>query len=102
MTEQTRIVQQIQPVNPETNESDKLAEQIRVLQQFQPIDLKEMDSVKLMNRTDTKFIFNIAHFEKIMNEISSFYRVLEVDGKRISRYETLYYDTKRFDLYNKH
>jgi hypothetical protein len=61
-----------------------------------------MDSVKLMNRTDTKFIFNICHFRQIMEEIRNDYRVLEVEGKRISRYETLYYDTQRYDLYNKH
>jgi hypothetical protein len=76
--------------------------QTQILNEFQPIDLKEMDSVKLMNRTDTKFIFNISHYQNIMNEIRDHYRVLEVEGKRISRYETLYYDTSRFDLYNKH
>src|SRR6476620_5435567 len=76
--------------------------QTQILHDFQPIDLKEMDSVKLMNRTDTKFIFNISHYQKIMSEIKDYYRVLEVDGKRISRYETLYCDTSHFDLYNKH
>jgi hypothetical protein len=73
-----------------------------ILEEFEPIDLKEMDSVKLMNRTDTKFIFNINQFQTIMREVMQHYRVLEIDGKRISRYETLYYDTNHFDLYNKH
>jgi hypothetical protein len=77
-------------------------EQTEILKAFEPITLKEMDSVKLMNRTDTKFIFNICHFRQIMEEIRNDYRVLEVEGKRISRYETLYYDTQRYDLYNKH
>lgn len=76
--------------------------QAQILREFQPIDLKEMDSVKLMNRTDTKFIFNISHFPTIMREVMDHYRVLEVEGKRISRYETLYYDTSRYDLYTKH
>jgi hypothetical protein len=79
-----------------------MTEHTLILKGFEPIDLKEMESVKLMNRTDTKFIFNIAHFPRIMEEIYPFYKVLEVEGKRISRYETLYYDTKRFELYNKH
>lgn len=61
-----------------------------------------MDSVKLMNRTDTKFIFNIRHFAQIMSEIRDHYRVLEVEGKRMSRYETLYYDTRNFELYRQH
>lgn len=79
-----------------------MEEQAQILREFQPIDLKEMDSVKLMNRTDTKFTFNISHFPAIMQEVMDHYRVLEVEGKRISRYETLYYDTNRYDLYNRH
>jgi hypothetical protein len=75
---------------------------LQILQQFEPITLKEMEGVKLMNRTDTKFIFNISNYETIMNEIREHYRVLEVEGQRISRYETLYYDTKGFTLYNEH
>jgi hypothetical protein len=55
-----------------------------------------------MNRTDTKFVFNIGDFNNIMGEIRQHYRVLEVEGKRLSRYETLYYDTSKFDLYNEH
>lgn len=61
-----------------------------------------MDSVKLMNRTDTKYIFNIQHFNNVMNEIKDNYRILEVEGKRLSRYETLYYDTPFFELYQQH
>jgi hypothetical protein len=61
-----------------------------------------MEGVKLMNRTDTKFIFNISQFEAVMKEIKNYYRILEVSGKRLSRYETLYYDTRKFDLYNEH
>lgn len=79
-----------------------LQEQERVLQEFEPITLKEMDSVKLMNRTDTKFIFNISYYDTVMKEIMQHYRVLEIEGKRISRYETLYYDTSRYELYYKH
>ena len=79
-----------------------MEEQEAILRQFEPITLKEMDGVKLMNRTDTKFIFNVSHYATVMNEIMEHYRVLEVEGKRISRYETLYYDTGKFDLYNKH
>lgn len=61
-----------------------------------------MDGVKLMNRTDTKFTFNFDQFENVLKDILEHYRVLEVDGKRISRYKTLYYDTVKFNLYTKH
>ena len=61
-----------------------------------------MDSVKLMNRTDTKFVFTQAQFEYVMNEIKDYYRVLEVNGSRLSRYKTLYYDTVGLNLYTEH
>jgi len=73
-----------------------------ILQQFESIDLKEMDSVKLMNRTDTKFIFTSSQFEMILQEIMSDYRVLEIKGQRLNRYKTLYYDTVTMDLYAEH
>ncbi len=61
-----------------------------------------MDNVKLMSRTDTKFVFTQTQFEKVMNEISDHYRVLEVNGARLNRYKTLYYDTMDLNLYTKH
>jgi hypothetical protein len=30
-----------------------------VIQHFDPVSLGEMDAVKLMNRTDTKFVFHL-------------------------------------------
>ncbi|MGZ3903470.1 MAG: polyphosphate polymerase domain-containing protein [Bacteroidia bacterium] len=79
-----------------------MVDKLKILEKFEPISLKEMDSVKLMDRTDTKFTFNHIQFELILSEILEDYRVLEVDGKRISRYKTLYYDTGKLDLYTKH
>src|SRR5437870_4303206 len=75
---------------------------IDIMNCFDPIDLKEMDGVKLMNRTDTKFVFNFRYFDSIMKEISEHYRVLVIDGKRMSRYQTLYYDTPTYSLYADH
>lgn len=74
----------------------------QILEQFAPITLKEMDNVKLMNRTDTKFTFTLSQFEKVMTEIKDNYRILEIEGKRLCRYETLYYDTNKLDLYREH
>ena len=72
------------------------------LNQFNPITLQEMDGVKLMDRTDTKFTFNINMLPVILGEAKEYYRILEVEGNRISRYKTLYFDTEDFDLYNEH
>lgn len=69
---------------------------------FDPITLKEMDSVKLMDRTDTKYTFNISLLPEVLKEAAMHYRVLNVENNRISRYKTLYFDTEDFDLYNQH
>jgi hypothetical protein len=76
--------------------------QFNILEEFEPIDLSEMDGVKLMNRTDTKFLFTIDQFEQIMKEIKDHYRVLEVNHQRANRYRTLYYDTADLGLYKEH
>ena len=37
---------------------------------LQPLTLSELDKVKLLNRVDSKFIFNIRHLSSILEEIS--------------------------------
>ncbi|MBL0047611.1 MAG: hypothetical protein IPP32_05865 [Bacteroidetes bacterium] len=65
----------------------------QIISAFQPITLAEMDSVKLMDRTDTKFVFHVQDLDAVLSDISKHYRALEVEGTRWSPYETLYYDT---------
>jgi hypothetical protein len=73
-----------------------------ILQKFNPISLEEMDRVKLMNRTDTKFVFRFDQLPQILNEIKENYFVLEINGIRSGRYKTLYYDTQDFQMYTQH
>lgn len=79
--------------------TDSLSE---ALFQFAPVSLQEMDNVKLMDRTDTKFLFKMEQLPYFLEELSNSYRVLEVSSKRICRYETLYFDTPNFQLYLHH
>src|SRR5690348_13827055 len=73
-----------------------------ILSEYHPISLKEMDDVKLMDRMDLKFVFSMNELPFILSEVKPYYRSLEASGTRISRYETLYYDTHDFELYNRH
>jgi hypothetical protein len=73
-----------------------------VLNTYEPITLKEMDNVKLMDRTDTKFVFPVTELPSILEAVRPYYRSLEVSGTRLSKYETLYYDTESLSLYNRH
>ncbi len=61
-----------------------------------------MDNVKLMNRVDVKYTFRDEKLPEFLEKIKDHYRVLEVSGLRSSRYESLYFDTPKFDLYHQH
>lgn len=73
-----------------------------ILNSFEPITLKEMDSVKLMDRTDTKYVFTKEQLPSLLEQLTEDYRILEVSNHRISRYESLYFDTENFDMYYNH
>lgn len=73
-----------------------------IVNHFEPITLKEMDSVKLMDRIDTKFVFRIEKLPKLLLELEKDYKILDVEGNRISKYETLYFDTDDFKFYYEH
>lgn len=75
---------------------------ISKLAEFEPITLEEMDSVKLMDRTDTKFLFRIEQLPGILERAKEFYKVLDINGIRASKYETLYFDTENHDLFQRH
>src|SRR5688572_27019911 len=83
---------------------EKMAEQNikEILATFEPITLEEMDNVKLMDRTDTKFVFSMSQLPSILEAVRPYYRSLEISGTRVSKYETLYYDTDDFRLYQRH
>ena len=61
-----------------------------------------MESVKLMNRTDTKYCFSQSQLIDILDELKEHYRCVEINGKRVSNYQTMYYDTTQFNLYLQH
>jgi hypothetical protein len=61
-----------------------------------------MDAVKLMDRMDSKYMFTMQTLPQILNGCKEHYRVVEINGQRYSSYETLYYDTEDYRLYNQH
>lgn len=73
-----------------------------ILKQFDSISLAEMDRVALMDRIDTKYVFHLNELTTFLSEIKNKYAVLEINNNRISKYESLYFDTPNFDLYHFH
>lgn len=75
---------------------------LTVLKQLTPITLSEMESVKLMNRVDSKYMFNSQALIEILNGCINDYSVVLIENKTYSTYSTLYYDTRSYDLYHQH
>lgn len=73
-----------------------------ILTTFSPISLEQMSGVKLMNRTDTKFVTNTERLRQLLEMAREDYYVQEIDGERNLEYDTTYFDTTRFDMYNQH
>ena len=73
-----------------------------ILSTFAPISLEQMSGVKLMNRTDTKFVTNKDKLRQLLQLAQHDYYVQEIDGERNLEYDTTYFDTTQFDMYNQH
>ncbi len=66
---------------------------------MKPITLDAMKEVKLMNRVDTKYLITSSQLMAILNGIHEHYYAQEVEGKRLSAYDTVYYDTPDLRMY---
>ena len=73
-----------------------------LLEQYEPISLAQMEAVALMSRMDTKFVMDLAQLSRVLGSLVNDYWMLEVDGVRLNRYHTLYFDSDHLDLYASH
>ncbi len=73
-----------------------------LLQAWHPIQLEDMGKVNLMNRQDTKYIFQIHQLKSLLEDLQAHYFVLEINGKRVLPYANIYFDTKEFFFYHEH
>ena len=73
-----------------------------ILSTYQPITLDEMNSVKLLNRTDTKFVTTVDKVVQLLELAENDYRAQEINGERIAPYYTVYFDTPEHDMFMAH
>ena len=73
-----------------------------ILDDFTPVTLDEVTEVKLMNRIDRKFWFASSKLEFLLEQLKPMYNVLEVNGKRLMGYQTIYFDTTGNQMYLHH
>jgi hypothetical protein len=73
-----------------------------LLARFAPITLAEMAGVALQDRTDTKYLLHERDLYTALAGLTGAYRVLDIQGLRLNRYRTLYFDTADFALFQRH
>lgn len=73
-----------------------------ILSRFDSISLDEMSGIRLMNRTDTKFVTSAQMLRKMLEMASKEYLVQEIGGRRNMLYYTVYFDTPDYTFYNTH
>ena len=69
---------------------------------FESIQLDEMNSVTLLNRNDTKFVFNENKLDDILKQLEPSYRLLNINSINKFSYENTYFDTDDFHFYMQH
>lgn len=70
--------------------------------QLPPITLEEMSCIKLMNRTDTKFVATLEQLNAFLLEVQGKYYIQEKDNERLAGYHTTYFDTDDYKMYRMH
>lgn len=74
-----------------------------IAEAFRPIGLEEtIRSAALMRRLDVKYAVTEEQLKSVLLECIGDYHVLEIGDRRVSRYETQYYDTPEMRLYHEH
>lgn len=75
---------------------------INILDSFAKISLEEMKKVKLMNRTDTKYVTTMSRLLALLQLAKDEYMVQSIDGQLLMPYYTRYYDTPDCEMYTHH
>jgi VTC domain len=81
-------------VNPDTTD---------ILERFAPISLEELDRrASFQRRVDNKYLVPLDALERVVAELADDHEVLEIDGRRVFRYESAYFDTPSLDSFRDH
>ena len=72
------------------------------LEDFGRITLDEMKDIKLMNRTDTKYVTTRKMLRQWLELAKEEYFAQEIEGERLMPYHTIYYDTPELSMYHAH
>ena len=73
------------------------------LKNFSTISLTELNAkASYLKRKDRKFLLNWKQFSDILTDLKKDFCVLEIKGKKVFSYDTVYMDTEDYLFYNQH
>lgn len=73
-----------------------------LVNQLEPITLEEMSGIKLMNRTDTKFVTNKHQLARLLQMAHGEYYAQFTNDSKVAEYITTYWDTDQLSYYFQH
>lgn len=86
-------------MNQETNINQRIEE---LLEHLDPITLEQMSEIRLMNRTDTKFVTNKQKLAELLQLAQGHYYAQFNAGSKIAAYRTTYWDTEEHQYFLDH
>jgi hypothetical protein len=73
------------------------------LERLGPIGLVELQQrVALLERVERKYVATVEQASALLERLGDSYQVLEIDGRRVFRYRTTYYDTPELAMLHDH
>lgn len=73
-----------------------------ILNQFEGIGIEKLNRVRLLKRSDTKFVFSKEILPNLLSKLTEQYKILRINSVIEQEYETQYYDTPNRDFYLQH
>ena len=72
------------------------------LASFNSHGLEDLKAASLMERVDTKYVFDLSLLLQLLPDLNKKYSILEVCATRLCRYESVYFDTSGLLFYGMH
>jgi hypothetical protein len=71
--------------------------------ELRPISLDDLDArAALLKRVDTKYVIEAGAFETLLERLAADHDVLEIDGRRLFAYRSVYFDTPDLRCFHDH
>ena len=61
-----------------------------------------LSEAALQTRVDRKYLLTPDEFQELARRVGTTFRVLDIDGRRVFGYESVYFDTRQLDLFRAH